>query len=206
MRPRLEPCIARGLAFAPYSDLLWMETSTPDLARSRGRSPRRSRRSTRTRCSPTTARRRSTGGAPGRRHHRQVPEGARRDGVPVPVHHAGRVPRAERVDVRARLRVRARRHVRLRQAAGGRVRPRAASATPPPGTSARPAPGTSTWSPRRSRRTPRRWRWPGRPRRRSSRRSGRSLAAAVLRAWARERPRRLGLGCRAQANGFSVAP
>ncbi len=25
------PCIARGLAYAPYSDLLWMETSKPDL-------------------------------------------------------------------------------------------------------------------------------------------------------------------------------
>ena len=25
------PCIARGLAYAPYSDLIWMETSTPDL-------------------------------------------------------------------------------------------------------------------------------------------------------------------------------
>ena len=28
-------CIARGLAFAPYADLLWMETSTPDLAQAR---------------------------------------------------------------------------------------------------------------------------------------------------------------------------
>jgi isocitrate lyase len=27
--------IARGLAYAPYSDLLWMETSTPDLAEAR---------------------------------------------------------------------------------------------------------------------------------------------------------------------------
>jgi isocitrate lyase len=27
----IEPCIARGLAYAPYADLLWMETSTPDL-------------------------------------------------------------------------------------------------------------------------------------------------------------------------------
>ncbi len=27
----IEPCIARGLAYAPHSDLLWMETSTPDL-------------------------------------------------------------------------------------------------------------------------------------------------------------------------------
>ncbi|HTV02021.1 MAG TPA: isocitrate lyase [Luteitalea sp.] len=27
----LEPCIARGIAYAPYADLLWMETSKPDL-------------------------------------------------------------------------------------------------------------------------------------------------------------------------------
>jgi isocitrate lyase len=32
VRGGIEPCIARGLAYAPYSDLLWMETSTPDLA------------------------------------------------------------------------------------------------------------------------------------------------------------------------------
>ncbi len=32
VRPGLESCVARGLAFAPYSDLLWMETSTPDLS------------------------------------------------------------------------------------------------------------------------------------------------------------------------------
>ena len=34
-RAGIAPCIARGLAFAPYSDLLWMETSTPDLAEAR---------------------------------------------------------------------------------------------------------------------------------------------------------------------------
>jgi isocitrate/methylisocitrate lyase len=32
VRNGIEPCIARGLAYAPYSDMLWMETSTPDLA------------------------------------------------------------------------------------------------------------------------------------------------------------------------------
>jgi len=32
VRNGIEPCIARGLAYAPYADLLWMETSTPDLA------------------------------------------------------------------------------------------------------------------------------------------------------------------------------
>ena len=31
VRNGLEPCIARGLSYAPYADLLWMETSTPDL-------------------------------------------------------------------------------------------------------------------------------------------------------------------------------
>jgi isocitrate lyase len=31
VRNGVEPCIARGLAYAPYADMLWMETSTPDL-------------------------------------------------------------------------------------------------------------------------------------------------------------------------------
>jgi isocitrate lyase len=31
VRGGIESCIARGLAYAPYADLLWMETSTPDL-------------------------------------------------------------------------------------------------------------------------------------------------------------------------------
>jgi isocitrate lyase len=31
VRNGLESCIARGLAYAPHSELLWMETSTPDL-------------------------------------------------------------------------------------------------------------------------------------------------------------------------------
>jgi isocitrate lyase len=32
VRGGIGSCIARGLSYAPYSDLLWMETSTPDLA------------------------------------------------------------------------------------------------------------------------------------------------------------------------------
>jgi isocitrate lyase len=31
VRNGIGACIARGLSYAPYSDLLWMETSTPDL-------------------------------------------------------------------------------------------------------------------------------------------------------------------------------
>ncbi|QIL75671.1 isocitrate lyase [Hymenobacter sp. HDW8] len=35
VRPGVESCIARGLAYAPYADLLWMETSYPDLGQAR---------------------------------------------------------------------------------------------------------------------------------------------------------------------------
>src|SRR5581483_8717537 len=35
VRNGMPASVARGLAYAPYSDLLWMETSTPDLAEAR---------------------------------------------------------------------------------------------------------------------------------------------------------------------------
>ncbi|GHG52494.1 isocitrate lyase [Streptomyces griseocarneus] len=35
VEPGMAPAIARGLAYAPYADLLWMETGTPDLAQAR---------------------------------------------------------------------------------------------------------------------------------------------------------------------------
>jgi isocitrate lyase len=35
VRPGVESCIARGLAYAPYADLIWMETSHPDLGQAR---------------------------------------------------------------------------------------------------------------------------------------------------------------------------
>jgi isocitrate lyase len=62
VRDGIEAAIARGLAYAPYSDLLWFETATPDLEQAETfageihRAPPAS-------CSPTTARRRSTGAA-----------------------------------------------------------------------------------------------------------------------------------------------
>ena len=93
--------IARGLAYAPYADLLWMETvARPDLDVAR------------------RVRRGDQGGvpgpdaglqllavvqlaaAPGRRDDRQVPARARAHGLRVPVHHPGRLPLAELLDVR----------------------------------------------------------------------------------------------------------
>ena len=35
MRAGIEQAIARGLAYAPYADLVWCETSTPDLGEAR---------------------------------------------------------------------------------------------------------------------------------------------------------------------------
>ncbi|MGI5531612.1 isocitrate lyase [Streptomyces syringium] len=35
VEPGMGPVISRGLAYAPYADLLWMETGTPDLAQAR---------------------------------------------------------------------------------------------------------------------------------------------------------------------------
>ncbi|MEE8134335.1 MAG: isocitrate lyase [Gemmatimonadales bacterium] len=35
VRPGIDSAIARGLAYAPYADLLWFETSTPDLEEAR---------------------------------------------------------------------------------------------------------------------------------------------------------------------------
>lgn len=34
-RSGMERCIARGIAYAPYADMIWMETSTPDLEEAR---------------------------------------------------------------------------------------------------------------------------------------------------------------------------
>ena len=35
VRNGIEPCIARAIAYAPYCDLIWMETSKPDLAQAK---------------------------------------------------------------------------------------------------------------------------------------------------------------------------
>ena len=108
-------------------------------------SPRRSTPSSRASCWPTTARRRSTG----RRSWTTATiagfqRRAGRDGLQVPVHHPGRLPRAQPLDVRAGARLREQRHDGLRRAAGARVRRPRTTATRPPGTSARWAPATST--------------------------------------------------------------
>ena len=106
---------------------------------------------------------------PRRRRDRELPRDARRARLPVPVHHARRLPLAERRDVRARRATSRPGHARVRRPAGARVRARGSRATRRRGTSARSAPATSTASPRSSAAaSPRRSRSRGRPRPSSS--------------------------------------
>jgi isocitrate lyase len=60
VRNGLDQAIARGLSYAPFADLVWCETSEPDVGPP-ARSRRRSTPSSRASSSPTTARRPSTG-------------------------------------------------------------------------------------------------------------------------------------------------
>ena len=62
VRDGLDAAIARALAYAPYADIVWCETSTPDLDEAREFAAGDPRASSPASCSRTTARRRSTGG------------------------------------------------------------------------------------------------------------------------------------------------
>ena len=98
-RAGIDQAISRGLAYAPYADLIWCETSTPNLEYARKFAEAIHRQF------PQAAGLQLLAlvqleEEPGRRHHRQVPARAGRHGLQVPVHHAGRLPRVELRHVR----------------------------------------------------------------------------------------------------------
>ena len=89
----IESAIARGLAYAPYADLIWCETSTPDLEeaeqfaaaiheRHPGQAPRVQLLAVV-----------QLAQAPDRHPDRRVPARPRGARLPVPVHHPRRLPR-----------------------------------------------------------------------------------------------------------------
>ena len=62
-RKGFDQALSRGLAYAEYADMVWCETGTPDLDFAQQLRRGHPQEVSRTRCSPTTARRRSTGSA-----------------------------------------------------------------------------------------------------------------------------------------------
>ncbi len=141
--------IARAIAYAPYADVLWCETSTPDIGEAREfaegvhASPSRQAAGVQLLAVVQLGEEAFAG------RDRELPARARRDGLQVPVRHAGRLPRAQLLDVRARAAVPRRRDGGVLAHAAGGVRRRSSTATPRRATSAKSAPATSTRWPRR---------------------------------------------------------
>ena len=118
----IESAIARGLAYARYADLIWCETSTPDLDEARQFAEAIHAQYPGQAAGLQLLAVLQLAPPPLRGADRALPAGARRAGLPLPVRHAGRLPQPQRRHVRAGARLRPARHERLRRAPGARVR------------------------------------------------------------------------------------
>ncbi len=87
--------IARGLAYAPYADILWCETSKPDLEEAREFAEAIHKvypgKLLAYNCSPSFNWKKKLDDATIASFQHELG----RDGIQVPVHHAGRIPRAQ---------------------------------------------------------------------------------------------------------------
>ena len=109
IRGGIESAIARAIAYAPYADLIWCETSEPDLEEARrfaeavhAKFPGKLLAYN---CSPSFNWKKKLDDAT----IAKFPARAGRHGIQVPVHHAGRLPRAEPEHVRTGARLQDRR-------------------------------------------------------------------------------------------------
>ena len=125
-QPGIEACIARGLAYAPYADLIWMETSEPNLEEARrfadaihARYPGKLLAYN---CSPSFNWKKKLDGAT----IASFQDRLNATGVQVPVRDAGRLPRAQSQFLRARARFQSARHDGVRRVSSAGVCVRAA--------------------------------------------------------------------------------
>ncbi len=123
-KPGLGQAISRGLAYAPYADLVWCETGKPDLAYARAFAEAIHKqfpgKMLAYNCSPSFNWKKNLDDATIARFQRELA----RDGLQVPVHHARRLPLAQLLDVQPGPRLCAQPDERIRRTAGSRVRGR----------------------------------------------------------------------------------
>ena len=119
----LNQAIARGLAYAPYADMVWCETSEPDLGEARefaeaihAEFPGKLLAYN---CSPSFNWNEETG----RRDHRALPGRTGADGLQIPVRHAGRFPHAQLQHIRSGAGLPRKRHGRILRACRRRNSP-----------------------------------------------------------------------------------
>ena len=114
----IDSAIARGLAFAPHADLIWCETSVPDIGEARDFAQalhaEYPNKMLAYNCSPIV----QLEASPRRRDDRELPGAVGRHGLPLPVHHPGRLARDQLPHLQSRLGLPRSRHGRLRRAAG----------------------------------------------------------------------------------------
>ena len=118
IRGGLDSAIARGLAYAPFADLIWCETSEPNLEEARrfadaihAQYPGQIAGLQLLAFLQLEEEARSG-------HHRQLPARVGEDGIQVPVRDAGRLPRAQPEHVRVGARLQGCRDDRLLASAG----------------------------------------------------------------------------------------
>ena len=145
-QPGIDACIARGLAYAPYADLIWMETSEPNLEEARrfadaihARYPGKLLAYN---CSPSFNWKKKLDSATIAAFQDRL----NAHGVQVPVRDASRLPRAQSQFLCARARLQNARHDGVRRVSSAGVRDPSRSATRRRATSARSGPATSTKS------------------------------------------------------------
>ncbi len=143
-RNGLDQAVSRGLAYAPYADLLWCETGKPDLEFAKAfadaihaKFPGQDAGVQLLAVVQLEEESRRCDG-------RAVPARAGRDGLQVPVHHARRLPQPELQHVQSRARLRPQPDDGVRRAAGSRVRGGRRRDSPRSSISARSGPATST--------------------------------------------------------------
>ena len=122
----LAHCIKRGIAFAKYADLLWWETSTPNLKEAKEFAEAVQQGLSRQDAGLQLLAVVQLGSEHRQGHDRQVPARNRRNGLQVPVRDAGGFPLAQPWNVRTGARLQGRRHGGLLAVAAGRVRLREA--------------------------------------------------------------------------------